>query len=356
MVKERVTRGLAVVDTDIRVIVNMPLFQEYVNSGDPVLKTKLEHYFLNFSNETKRYDQMRYLDLNGHEVFRVNYNDGYPDIVPANLLQNKKDRYYFINTVKLNQNEIFISPLDLNMEFGKLEVPFKPVIRYGTPIFDKNKHKKGILLVNYLGSKLLKIFREEKQNSHPTMLLNRDGYWLSGLNPEDEWGFMLGNNNRTFEHDFPQEWKILSNAEQGALVTEDGLFVFTTAYHLSNWHKVQLNPAMEDNYYWKIVSFIPNDALLVNTIYNQPLGKILLGIIYLLLALASFYVARVIINRRQVTMALHDSSARVLSILNAVSEGIHGVDLNGNIMIENPASIRMLGGKKKKLLANLHIK
>ena len=279
LVKERVTRDLSVVDTDLRVIVNMPLFQEYVNSGNPLLKTKIEDFFLNFSRETKRYDQMRYLDTDGHEVFRVNYNNGYPAIVPSNKLQNKRERYYFIDTIKLNKDEIFVSPLDLNMELGKLERPFKPVIRYGTPVFDNNNNKKGIILLNYLGSKLLRIFREEKQALYSTMLLNRDGYWLSGPNHEDEWGFMLGKENQTFGHDYPDVWQVVSSSKQGTLLTEEGLFVFTTAYHLSNWQDSTLNSVTMDDHYWKIVSFIPHTALSVNTISTQPLSKVLRGVI-----------------------------------------------------------------------------
>lgn len=350
LVKERVTRDLSVVDTDLRVIVNMPLFQEYVNSGNPLLKTKIEDFFLNFSRETKRYDQMRYLDTDGHEVFRVNYNNGYPAIVPSNKLQNKRERYYFIDTIKLNKDEIFVSPLDLNMELGKLERPFKPVIRYGTPVFDNNNNKKGIILLNYLGSKLLRIFREEKQALYSTMLLNRDGYWLSGPNHEDEWGFMLGKENQTFGHDYPDVWQVVSSSKQGTLLTEEGLFVFTTAYHLSNWQDSTLNSVTMDDHYWKIVSFIPHTALSVNTIYNQPLSKVLLGVIYLLLGLASISVARIILNRKQVEMALRNSSARIIAILNAVSEGIYSIDINGNIMIENPASIRILGWDNEEII------
>ena len=49
-------------------------------------------------------------------------------------LQNKKDRYYFQDTMTLEKGQIFISKLDLNMENGVLEQPIKPMLRLGTPV------------------------------------------------------------------------------------------------------------------------------------------------------------------------------------------------------------------------------
>ena len=43
---------------------------------------------------------------------------------------------------------VFVSPLDLNIERGEIEVPYKPVIRYATPVFDKENKAKGIVITN----------------------------------------------------------------------------------------------------------------------------------------------------------------------------------------------------------------
>ncbi len=46
-----------------------------------------------------------------------------------------------LNTVR-QKGEIFISPLDLNIEQGKIEQPLKPMLRLGTLIFDSSDKKK----------------------------------------------------------------------------------------------------------------------------------------------------------------------------------------------------------------------
>ena len=129
------------------------------------------------SRETHRYDQIRYLDASGQEVVRVDFNAGKPVIVSRAQLQNKSGRYYFSDTIKLDQGNIFVSPPDLNIEHCSLEIPYKPMVRYGTPVFDRAGHKKGIILLNYFGNELLKNFRAVMQGGiqHSSMLLNRDG-------------------------------------------------------------------------------------------------------------------------------------------------------------------------------------
>ncbi|MGC1575979.1 MAG: hypothetical protein WA813_07605, partial [Beijerinckiaceae bacterium] len=47
----------------------------------------------------------------------------------------KGDRPYFKETIKLAENEIYVSPIDLNQENGAVEIPDVPTLRVATPIF-----------------------------------------------------------------------------------------------------------------------------------------------------------------------------------------------------------------------------
>ena len=66
------------------------MFLEYVNNG--MDKNSVEDEWMVFSDSKMKYDQLRYLDDQGNELLRINYNKGQPEIVPEDLLQNKKDR------------------------------------------------------------------------------------------------------------------------------------------------------------------------------------------------------------------------------------------------------------------------
>ena len=159
-----------------------------INNANSTTFAHLAEDFSRFSDAKKIYDQIRWIDENGMEVVRVDFLKGKSVIVPSKDLQNKAKRYFFTDSFKLNVGEIFISPLDLNIEHDKVEVPYKPMIRLATPVVDERGKKRGIVILNYYGKEMLQAFAKVTTNN--SMLINREGYWLKSPNPADEWGFM----------------------------------------------------------------------------------------------------------------------------------------------------------------------
>jgi diguanylate cyclase len=80
---------------------------------------KLEKTFLSFAHYHSSYQQVRFLDLDGMEVVRVDDNAGHAEI--TRTLQDKSKRYYFRDAKTLKPQEVSVSPLDLNIENGKIE-------------------------------------------------------------------------------------------------------------------------------------------------------------------------------------------------------------------------------------------
>jgi signal transduction histidine kinase len=220
-----------------------------------------------FSRQKGLYDQIRYLDASGGEIIRVNYNGGHPASVPEKALQSKATRYYFIQTRLLDRGEVFVSPFDLNVEHDEIERPFKPVIRVATPVFDRQGTKRGVLVLNYLGSALIQKLTEVAV-SFPgsAWLLNQDGFFLHGPTPEDEWGFMLSNQG-TFATYYPEEWQSLVQADSGQFVTANGLFTFRTLSPRAQIPRHRQAPASSHPdpdaaaAELKVVSYIPGQIL-----------------------------------------------------------------------------------------------
>jgi signal transduction histidine kinase len=323
----------------------------------------LAQEFLIFSQQKKLYDQVRLLDQTGKEVIRVNFNQGQSRIVPEAELHNQSHRYWFKDTLRLNQGEIFVSPLDLNIERGKVEQPPKPMIRFGTPIFDSRGQKRGIVVLNYLGKTLLDNFNQANHNrSSELMLLNAEGYWLKGTKPEDEWGFMFTNrHSRTFGRAFPQAWRLISQQESGQFKTSEGLFTFTTIYPLLEGQKSSAGagkafaPSKSQidakSYYWKIVSRVTPKTL--NAQLSQLLKQLLLFYAGLtgLIGIGSWLLATGRVNREIAEMELKQSEARLQElaqredILKArlSSQIRNSLDLN-TILSTAVGEIRMLLG------------
>lgn len=228
-----------------------------------------------FSRTKGIYDQIRWLDLCGQERVRINFNNGYPSSVSSDKLQNKGDRYYFFDAVKLNKGEFFISPLDLNIEQGKIEQPIKPMIRIATPVFSYDFKKQGIILLNYYAEKLIDEYEQAMGTaSSRAWLLNRDGYWIKGPTPEMEWGFMYGRNEASLAYLYPEAWKKVSSSANGQFEDKHGLWTFTTVYPLVEGKKTSSGThetydasrsELEDlGYSWKSVLLLPADEYHAN--------------------------------------------------------------------------------------------
>lgn len=255
--------------SDLMILSESENLLAYLASGK---STSLEHLaqdFLNFASKKSLYDQVRYLDETGMEILRVNFNDGQPAIVPSDQLQNKRERYYFQNTFQIEENSAYLSPFDLNIELGEVEEPRKPMIRFGTPVFDAKGQKRGIIILNYFGDRLIhRIGRVDISNLSHVMLLNKNGYWLKGPVAENEWGFMYADQqDRTFGDAYSEAWEEISREESGQFQNEDGLFTFDTTYPLLQAQKSNVETsdtfASSDlqsdgsDYYWKIVFHMP---------------------------------------------------------------------------------------------------
>jgi len=138
----------------IKAISLNPYFQEYVQSRQYIFNT--EFLFYTIMDENKEYMQLRFIDEKGKEKLRFDRKHYGQGPYKVEKLQNKDQRYYFQKTTKLKRNEIFISKIDFNKEFGKIQIPYVPVIRIATPLY-RNSSFQGILIVNIFITDFLEI-------------------------------------------------------------------------------------------------------------------------------------------------------------------------------------------------------
>jgi len=116
-----------------------PVLHQMIESGQQTTRRKLGKVFLDFSKNSKLYDQVRFLNETGMERVRINFGQGRPNIVTDDKLQNKANRYYFSDAFGLEPGRVFMSPFDLNIERGQIEHPLKPMIRFGVPVVDPKR-------------------------------------------------------------------------------------------------------------------------------------------------------------------------------------------------------------------------
>jgi diguanylate cyclase (GGDEF)-like protein len=251
---DKLTRDLIVVLSDLKYLKNA--FNDDLLDSSKL--DKVANNWKEFSSQRKIYDQIRFIDSSGMEKIRINRSEDASYIVDSNDLQNKCDRYYFEKTIGLNEGDFFISPLDLNIEDGVIEIPYKPVIRLSTPVFDKDGNKEGIVIINYLASDLISSFRNASNSSlFSISLINTDGYYLSNVDSNKEWGFMVENTQDiNFGNYYPDEWKEIINGTK-QIISENGIY-FSNKIGLENVYSVEVNSKVHiEKSCWYVVSFIP---------------------------------------------------------------------------------------------------
>ena len=109
-------------------------------------RAPLTQQFLAVAENFRFINQVRFIDLNGQEIIRVDRkNNGV--VEQTNVLQNKSNEFYFSQAISLEANQFYLSPVTLNREFGKTAIPMREVIRLVTPVM-YHKQKKGIVILN----------------------------------------------------------------------------------------------------------------------------------------------------------------------------------------------------------------
>ncbi len=305
------------------------------NNGviDQQILADISSNFLSISTFRRMYDQLRLIDQDGLELARVNFNSGKPQIVPKDQLQNKRGRYFFEDAFELNYGEIFISPMDLNIEHGTIEIPHKPMIRFATPIIDKQGIKKGIVLLNVFGKNMLDhcLSLNAASSGSQTMLLNAQGYWLLSPEKSDEWGFMYPNSqDLNFDHKYPAAWDRIRDNDTTQFETSDGLFTSRTILPLreaqiSSTESDEVYAAshtviVSEDYFWKVVSFIPNDTLYANQIKRHTIGILILATFGVILLLVSSFAVKIGIVRKASANDLLSSAKKYRKIAEKLAE------------------------------------
>lgn len=180
---------------------------------------RLETILASFMESQIYYDQIRYLDETGQELVRVNNINGSVQVVPQQELQNKASSDYVSATLALGQDQVYVSAAGLNRENGKIEQPYKPIIRYATPVYSAQGAKRGLIIINVLADTLFNqalnrnIMNELEQRF---MVVNTDGYYLFHPDDAKTWGFELNRDER-LQNDFPEVSDIILEQSQGFL-------------------------------------------------------------------------------------------------------------------------------------------
>ncbi|MEW8173665.1 MAG: sensor domain-containing diguanylate cyclase [Candidatus Thiodiazotropha endolucinida] len=294
--------------SDLMVLAEGEVLRSYIH--DPSLKhwIRVAREFSLFARRKPKYFQLRYIDNSGMEVIRINSDDNVQEIVPQSEMQNKADRYYFKEAMKLALGEIYISPLDLNVERGVIEQPVKPTVRFATPVSDGYGRKRGIVIINYTPNELLQRIADNFETLRGNaVMLNSQGHWLQGVPEEQLWGFMYGR-DETFATQKPDVWAAVTSSEKGSFFTDDGVYIFKRAYPLVRNRLGTLenvdetivpSPSRVEKRYWIFLSHISNSLIEDLTAKRMIVATITYLLLFLVAGVISVLFAKNSVQKKQ---------------------------------------------------------
>lgn len=354
--------------SDVIFLTGQGELQDLLVDPSPELVKAIGNEYRTFAFSKGLYDRISFIDETGKERVKVNFNNGEPQTVPENELGSVASDPVFVNSLKLRKRQVYVSPFDLSMKDGKVEKPLKPIIRFGSPVFGPDGKKRGVVILTYLGKKLIEDLRKAAM-PYPgdIMLLNSSGYWLMAPTREDEWGFRSkAGGDRTFAADFPEAWSTISLQSFGQFRNRNGLFTFATIFPLIEGRRTSAGPARGDDfdlgliqvkaYSWKVVSHV-NPTIL--DMRASGLRKVIIPLMALLILIAGtscWYLARAAERARRAEEAFkfqvsHDSLTGIWNRSGIIELGRRELarskrhDTNVAIMLANVDGFKQLNTK-----------
>jgi len=164
-------------------LADAPDFHRYLHRPLPAERTRATETFQAIMASHPSIMQLRYIDATGREKLRLDRRDRGENILVAapEQLQDKSDRYYFVDAMAQDPQTLYASRLDLNVEHGTVELPYRPVIRLALPVIHDQK-RIGILIVNLFMARL--VANTISSPSFFIYLYDQDGYVLASNDPD----------------------------------------------------------------------------------------------------------------------------------------------------------------------------
>ena len=338
LVGERVEHFLENVSSDLFYLRDSSAINLYLSGLDgdaessQLLLENFSQSLMVFSDKRKIYSQIRFINKEGMEIVRINYNGSNITVTPKDKLQNKKGRYYFDDTIKLKKDGLMISPIDLNREKGKIEMPIRPTLRYATPVFNASNELQGIIIVNILAKKLLNIISKENMPNETLVFVDKEGYYYQHPDESKLWGSKgdLDTGKNLFT-DKPSVKK--------SITKEKKIGHFETGDDIASYHPVLLNNGRHQ--LGTIIDFVPKKVVF------SPVSLFIW--IFVGIALFALLVAFLL------AMSLASSISRPLETLKDEVERLAKGDLGSAIDVETNDEVGELSHAIEKLRRSMQI-
>ncbi len=389
---------------DVLTMASVPVVQHYVaaRAADAQGGKDADYWrqyvvemLMAFMQVNPEFMQARLIGLadDGREQVRLDRVGDQVRVVDEEQLQQKGNRVYFQQTIQREKGQTYLSPLNLNREYGEIEKPYRPTIRAATPLYTAQGEPFGIIVINvdvqFVLDDLAAQSRRSGGSAINTYIAAEDGAWMVHPEPEKRFGTDLETGHSLYA-DQPQLYALARETVDRA---DRSLVSQRTIPGFGLVHLVLVPSSNHDELrYMKLFQVLPQATL--DAALRASVGPVL--IFALILALALMVLTLVFVSRQMRPLSaiataagrvaagdyavelpvrrqndelgrlsaafaalvdkvqsrergLRDSHEFVDRILEGIAQGVAVVDQNGIIMRSNAALCRHFGYSEEEL-------
>ncbi|EKE77185.1 EAL domain-containing protein [Gallaecimonas xiamenensis] len=270
---------------DILLLASLGEVKDWLADPDrPPQSPSLTLAWLSVMENTPDYFQARILDEEGMELLKVvREEDGRLHSLPLADLQDKSDRDYYLASLPLGRGEFYISPLNLNQEFGRIQIPHIPTVRLMAPVFSNQGKRLGFVALNVDFRFDLNRYLLDVGSESYTYLVNEKGQVLFSPQPDESFAFELGQDLRIGEL-YPALAELWAQDEGERLTQVKESLASGQKVFFAN--RIDYTGQRSDRY-WYVIRALPRDFLLAealqfrNFFFLQLTGLVLVMFILL---------------------------------------------------------------------------
>jgi signal transduction histidine kinase len=267
IVVERIRKQFTEIIGDLYILAELSSTRKFANSANVTSLDELESDFSNLAKRKKIYQKISYIDTEGEFIAGVQYNETLDNASLLKRRQSNPDVDVYEDTKSIFKNQVYVSSFDMTIENTNSAIPH---IKFAIGVYDDNNSRKGIVILDYMGDKLLELMDQYSfyENRSENFILNRDGESLKVSQSLRQKILEKKSPEKIFfKKVFPEEWEKMTDASSGDFFSVNGFYVYTTFFPLLEIYKAGRdfeNFALSEQggmditkYSWKLVSHIP---------------------------------------------------------------------------------------------------
>ena len=345
LMKMRTDAYLEKLALDAEFMAQAPIVRQYLEHPSAETLAAAESSMLTLASLRPHLDQVRYIDHQGVEQIRVDHRGGPPRL--ATQLQDKSERDYVQAGLELNAGSMYFSEIDLNIEYGQIERPFRPMLRVVAKVM-ANGHAAGMIVLNAnadeLGQRLKAVLPTAEQQA---VVLNSDGGWIMGGGQKD-WLFAAA----------PSAPGALLSIQEPALwsriqASASGQFEYQGECHEYRWYQFTLRQGQSPR--WLLAQRSPGQSCghLVSSAVATWATQLAIFAAFTIPLLVLWHLSRS--RARVLQRVLRESNNQLELVTQEADLALLMVDHQCRVCWVNPEVERLLGWKAAELVGeNLH--